>query len=178
MNIILKNKHKKFIIFSDLHSVLLSLRNKKFENPLIIKLLCRLDSISNSKEIIICCVPSHIGVRGNKRADLVAKFALDLTPDKSRIPYTDPKLTIDKFLLKKWQQRWNNNIPNKHFQIQPTLEEWRPALRKSRRELAIIFQLRIGHKRLTHSFILKQEPQPQCLTCETNGTENHILIEC
>ena len=45
LNIILKSKNKKFIIFSDSLSVLLLLRNKKFQNPLIIKLLSRLDSI-------------------------------------------------------------------------------------------------------------------------------------
>ena len=98
LNIISKSKHKKFIIFSDSLSVWLSLRNKKFQNPLIIKLLSRLDSMSNRKEIIICWIPSHIGVRGNKKADSVAKSALDLAPDKSRIPYTDLKPTINKFL--------------------------------------------------------------------------------
>ena len=36
---------------------------------------------------------------------------------------------------------------------------------KSRREQVVISHLRIGHTRLTHAFILKQEPQPQCLTC-------------
>ena len=35
----------------------------------------------------------------------------------------------------------------------------------------------LGHTRLTHSFILKQEPQPQCLTCQTTCTVKHILIE-
>ena len=45
LNIISKSKHKKFIIFSDSLSVLLSLRNKKFQNPLIIKLLSRLNSV-------------------------------------------------------------------------------------------------------------------------------------
>ena len=72
LNIILKSKHKKSIIFSDSLSVLLSLRNKKFQNPLIIKLLSWLDSMSNRKEIIICWTLSHIGVRGNERADLTA----------------------------------------------------------------------------------------------------------
>ena len=95
LNIISKSKHKKFIIFSDLLSVLLSLRNKKFQNPLIIKLLSRLDSMSNRKEITICWTPSHIVVRGNERAVSAAKSALDLTPDKSRIPYTDLKPTIN-----------------------------------------------------------------------------------
>ena len=176
LNIISKSNHKKFIIFSDSLSVLLSLRNKKFQNPLIIKLLSRLDSMSNRKEIIICWTPSHIGVRGNERADSAAKSALDLTPDKSRIPYTDLKPTINNFLHTKWQQQWSNNIHNKLFQIQPTLGVWRPASRKSRREQVVISRLRIGHTRLTHSFILKQEPQ--CLTCQTTCTVKHILIEC
>ena len=101
LNIISKSKHKKFI-FSDSLSVLLSLRNKKFQNPLIMKLLSRLDSMSNRKEIIICWTPSHIGVRGNIKADSTAKSALDLSPDKSRIPYTDLKPTINKFLHTKW----------------------------------------------------------------------------
>ena len=51
LNIISGNKHNKFIIFSDSLSVLTSLRNKKLENPLIIKLLSRLDSMSSHKEI-------------------------------------------------------------------------------------------------------------------------------
>ena len=134
--------------------------------------------MSNRKEIIICWTSSHIGVRVNERADSASKSALDLTPDKSRIPYTDLKPTINKFLHRKWQQQWSNDIHNKLFQIHPTLGELRPASRKSRREQVVISRLRIGHTRLTHSFILKQEPQPQCLTCQTTCTVKHILIEC
>ena len=134
--------------------------------------------MSNRKEIIICWIPSNIGVSGNGRADSVAKSALVLTPDKFRIPYTDLKPTINKFLHTKWQQQWSNNIHNKPFQIQPTFGEWRPASRKSKREQVVISRLRIGHTRLTHSFILKQEPQPQCLTCQTTCTVKYILIEC
>ena len=85
LNIISTNKHKKFIIFSDLLLVLLSLSNKKLGKPLIIMLLGILYSISNCKEIIISWIPSHIGARGNKRADLAAKSALGLSPNKFRI---------------------------------------------------------------------------------------------
>ena len=134
--------------------------------------------MSNRKEIIIWWTPSHIGERRNERADSAANSALDLTPDKSRISYTDLKPTINKFLHTKWQQQWSNNIHNKLFQIQSTLGEWRPASRKSRRERVVISRLRIGHTRLTHSFFLKQGPQPQCLTCQTTCIVKHILIEC
>ena len=134
--------------------------------------------MSNCKEILICWIPSHIGVRGNERADLAAKSTLDLTPDKFRIPYTDMKLTINKFLHTKWQQHWNNNTHNKLFQIQSTLGEWRPAFRKSRRDQVIVSRLRIVHTRLTHSFILKQRNNNQCLTCQTPYTIKQVLIEC
>ena len=38
--------------------------------------------------------------RGNHRADVAAKSALDLTPDKYNIPYTDLKPKINNFLHK------------------------------------------------------------------------------
>ena len=110
-------------------------------------------------------------------ADSAAKSALDLRLKVISIPYTAFTPIISKFLRKKWQQRWDMNIHNKLFQIQPTLGEWRPASRASRREQAVISRLRIGQTRLTHAFILKQELQPQCLTCETTCTVKHILIK-
>ena len=77
-------------------------------------------------------------MRGHEIADLATKSALDLTPEKLRIPYIDLKPKINKFLYAKWQQCWNNNIQNYFFQIQPTLGEWRSAFIKSRREQVII----------------------------------------
>ena len=100
LNIISGNKHNKFIIFSDSLSVLTSLRNKKLENPLIVKLLL----LSSHKEIIMCWIPSHIGVSWNERADSAAKSALDLSLNIISILETDLKPQINKFFLTKWQQ--------------------------------------------------------------------------
>ena len=171
----LEIKHKKFIIFSDSLSVLLSSNIKKLGHALIIKLLCRLHSTSK-KEIIFCWISSHIGVGGNHRTDAAAKSALDLIPDKYNIPYTDLKPKINNFLHKKWQQRWNRNTNNEIFSVKPFLGEWRPAFRKSRKEQVTITRLRIGHSRLTHFF--KQEQQLQCSTCQTPCTIKPVLLEC
>ena len=97
--------------------------------------------MSSHKEIILCWIPSHIGVRGNERADSAAKSALDLSPEVISIPYTDLKPTISKFLHTKWHQRWDINIHNKLFQNQPPLGEWKPVFRKSRREQVVISRL-------------------------------------
>ena len=117
---------------------------------------------------------------------MAAKSALDLTPDKYNIPYTNLKPKINNFLHKKWQQRWKRNTSNKLFQVKPFLGEWHPAFRKSRKEQVTITRLRIGHSRLTHSFILKytknhsarHAKHPQCSTCQTPCTIKHVLLEC
>ena len=103
---------KKFLIFSDSPSVLTSMCNKKFENPLIIKLLSRLDLMPCHNEIGIRWIPNHIRVKGNERAELAAKAALHLRPDNSCIPYIDLKPKINRLFFAKWQRRWNNNINN------------------------------------------------------------------
>ena len=48
----------------------------------------------------------------------------------------------------------------------------------SRREQVILDRLRIGHTRLTHSFLLKGEPAPECTMCECPLTIQHILVDC
>ena len=169
VNIISKNKHNTFIIFSDLLSALTSLRNKTLEYPLIVKLLSGLDSMSSHKEIIMCWIPNHIGVSGNKRTGSAAKSALDLSPDNISIPYTDLKPQFNKFFLTKWQQHWNNNIKNQLFQIKPT-GRMEIILQKIKKGQVIISRLRIGHTSLTHSFMLKQGQPPQCSRCQTPYT--------
>ena len=133
---------------------------------------------TQTKKSFFCWILSHIRVRGNHRADTALKSALDLTPDKYNIPYTDLKPKINNFLHKKWQQCWNRNTNNKLFQVKPFLGEWCPAFGKSRKEPVTITQLRSGHSRLTHSLILKQEQQPQCSTCQMPCTIKYVFLEC
>ena len=41
-----------------------------------------------------------------------------------------------------------------------------------------IARLRIGHTRLTHSFLLSCDDLPECGTCQCLLTVKHILVEC
>ena len=78
LDIITANKHNKFIIFTDSMSVLTALKNKKTVDPLTIKVLNRIHRISKeNKNIILCWIPSHIGIQGNDKADSEAKKAIN-----------------------------------------------------------------------------------------------------
>ena len=68
LDLISESRNNKFIIFSDLLSVLESLKNRKFDNPLIIKILCKLENLSNDNDVRICWVPSHTGISRNDQA--------------------------------------------------------------------------------------------------------------
>ena len=84
----------KTIIFSDSRSVLQSINNSKIDNSVIQAIILRLHNMSH-KQIIFCWLPSHVGIRGNKKADKAAKSALSLQPSNLKLPYTDFKPGIN-----------------------------------------------------------------------------------
>ena len=101
-----------------------------------------------------------------------------MTPDKNiKTPYTDLKPKIKQIVTKKWQQLWDENPHSMFFQIQPISKERKLNPNNIRREETTLTQLRIGHTRLTHSFILKEEPPPK-YPCGNQYSIKQILIEC
>ena len=53
-----------------------------------------------------------------------------------------------------------------------------PAIRNLRREEVVITRLRLGHTRITHSYLLNHEEQPFCIVCNQPFPVKHILIGC
>ena len=47
-----------------------------------------------------------------------------------------------------------------------------------RNEEVILARLPIGHTRVTHSYLLQGEEQPQCVGCDAPFTVRHFLLEC
>ena len=42
----------------------------------------------------------------------------------------------------------------------------------------VLTRLRIGHTRLIHSYLLKREDQPFCISCNEPFTVKRFLIDC
>ena len=168
----------KYIIFSDSLSVLTSLKNRKTKNALVQEILLKLDDICKSKEIVFCWIPSHIGIRGNEKADCAAKQSLNLSHSNVKLPFSDFKPSINKYVKAKWQTSWDGAIFNKLHSIKPILGDFNHGYRSSRREETVLTRCRIGHTRITHSYLLQREEQPECIPCNEPFTVKHFLLDC
>ena len=90
------SRYKKFIIFSDSKSVLEAMENRKFDNPIVLRSVEFYNELQSlGKDIILCWIPSHIGIPGNEKADKAAKQALNKQISESCIPFTDFKPNIN-----------------------------------------------------------------------------------
>ena len=67
---------------------------------------------------------------------------------------------------------------NKLHEIKPVLGKKNNIYRSLRREEVVLTRLHIGHTRLTHSYLLKLEDQPFCISCNEPFTVKHFLIDC
>ena len=112
--------------------------------------------------------------------DKQAKTSLSLEPTSFKIPFSNFKPSINKYILEEWQTTWNNSIGNKLLDIKPTIGEYQSVVRNIRREEVVLarLRLRLGHTRVNHSYLLQGEEQPQCVGCDAPFTVHHFLSEC
>ena len=170
--------NNKFIIFSGMLSVLKAMNHTSSKNPQIQKLLEKCHELLANKEIVLCWIPSHIGIQGNEMVDQQARTSFSLEPTSFKIPFSNFKPSINKFVLNQWQTSWNNSIGNKLLEIKPTIGEHQSVVRNRRKEEVILARLSLGHTRVTHQYILLGEEQPQCVGCDAPSTVSHFLLEC
>ena len=146
----------KHFVFTDSLSCLQALQHMKLEHPLI-GMVIRKSVVLNiaKKDIVLCWVPSHTGIKGNEKADFAAKSALDLPRTKVGVPYNDFKHCINQYIFSTWQDDWNGAVANKLHSVKPVLGDWQSSYRRCRKDEVVLCRARIGHTHLTHSYILR-----------------------
>ena len=175
------SSRKSFVIFSDSMSVLQAIESQESKNPLVNRVFQTCQEISsNGKYIAFCWIPSHRDITGNEHADRAAKDALSKAqPTHLELPCTYVFIKIQPFVSSLWQKRWDKEVSNKLHAIMPQIDDKYYSGCTNRK--VIINRLRIGHKRLTHSFRMDNRPHPpSCDQCEGDHelTVKHIFIEC
>ena len=125
---------------------------------------CVLLNLAN-KDIIICWVPSHNGIRDNEKADSATRSALDLPRVKVGIPNTDFKHHINQYILSTWQYNWNGAVANKLHSVKPVLGDSLSSCRVCRKDGVVLYRARVSPTHLTHSYIGRNDRSPQCEHC-------------
>ena len=77
--------------------------------------------------------------------------------------YTDIKPLIVKYILKRWQDSWDQQIHNKLHEMHSLVGKTPCSYGKNRKEEVVLTRCGIGHSRLTHSYLLNNEERPECI---------------
>jgi len=64
-----------------------------------------------------------------------------------------------------WQAEWDGYVSNKLHSVKPLLS-YSNLSSLSRQDAVILRRLHIGHTRLTHSYLLNRQDQPECPCCD------------
>ena len=170
-----------FVIHSDSSSALASLQQLIPKNPFVRKIKHDIYRLaSNNKIVCFNWVPAHVGIRGNEKADQLAKEATKKIPTFRPVVYTDMFSLIHKNIQKEFNRSWENSN-QKLKEIKPSAEYWHPAT-SSRREEVIVNRLRLGHTLFTHSQLMDDsvpDVPALCPGCDdARVSVKHVLSEC
>ncbi|XP_055603941.1 uncharacterized protein LOC129752175 [Uranotaenia lowii] len=163
---------KPTVIFSDSASCLSAIEGGSNPHPWIRRAENR--CIENS--IAVCWIPSHCGIVGNHKADFLADKGRTSFPMDNVIPYQDAHRWVHTLLRRHWEQEWINRNTSHLRKIKTNTFNW--IDRKQRLEQRCLTRLRIGHTRITHSFLMERKDRPICEECQTILDVEHILLTC
>ena len=170
-------KGERSAIITDSLSALLAVQNFRSDDPTVsaIQRLCL-----ENNQISFLFVHSHTGVPGNELADQKAREATEFQRVGDEwIGVMDLKRSCSNYIQRLRLEDWNllpaTNKLKRGVQYPGPLSDY---LLGVRRLDAVLTRIRIGHTRLTHSFLLQGAPSPQCSHCQADLTVEHVLVEC
>lgn len=159
------------IILTDSASCLDAIRGGKSTHPWI----QAVEHNAHNKRITFSWIPGHAGIPGNVEADKLANEGRSKIPIETAIPAQDVIRYTKNLIWCAWENDWRRSAAHLR-QIKPSVAEFFD--RNNASEQRILTRLRIGHTRLTHSYLLEKTCQPVCRFCGTHLTVHHILVDC
>lgn len=165
------SEHHNTIIFTDSASCLDALQSGHSKHPWIQSI----ERVSRSRSITFCWIPGHCGIAGNERADSLAKQARSKQKLDIALPAQDLIKNIRRKIWSVWELEWRQSVSQlRQVKCSPI----KYPDRKCASEQRTLTRLRIGHTRLTHSYLFNKSSPPMCNSCGTRTTVQHILTDC
>lgn len=127
---------------------------------------------------VICWVPGHSGIVGDKIVDKNAREATDRqTIEITTVPGVDLRPVVRRRLRKDWQDEWDKQVNDKLHLVEPQL--WKVIPHNFNRFTEVILtRLRIGHTYARHKDLLTGTHPPTCIHCRESLTVLHVLFQC
>ena len=172
---------RKCVICTDSLSVTTALQNSDSDHPTIVHILETMHHLIASGHIItLAWIPGHCSITGNEAADVQAKMAVETgNVCTVRFGYQEYVPVLKSAVRDLFNKLWVEYRPGTALKaIKSVTGKWETSSRPNRREEIILCRLRLGHTRLTHSYIMDRESRPICDRCQCPCTVQHLLIEC
>ncbi|KAL1446594.1 hypothetical protein WDU94_006599 [Cyamophila willieti] len=174
----IRNHHiSNSIIFSDSKSLIQSLRQVQSSNVIISRMQEDIHELKQKgSSIQLVWIPGHCGIRGNDLADQAAKNV----NTSSSLNLMFPR-DLNMFMKKKWKNIYTREWlrTNKHLRfIKQDVIYWSSSNRKKRTEEVVLARLRIGHTRISHSYLMERKERPICDLCQVPLDVEHLLLSC
>lgn len=164
--------HSPTVIFSDSASCLSAIVKGSLNHPF----LQLVEQKMRNKPIVLCWIPSHVGISGNEAADRAANLGRNSEFLTSNIPAIDAIREVRKQIWRSHQHKWDSEQHHVLKTIKPTVYKWND--RPRREEQRILSRCRLNHTRLTKQSLLQNKNVSNCDTCEAVLDVKHIVIDC
>ena len=172
-------------IFSDSIGALRSIQDgSAADRPALLDIIYSALKTIQDRGLILdmCWIPSHVGLVGNKRADLLAKAVVrnQNTELVIKPELTELKERVDDFILSKWQSRWREEKTGRqYFDLEPRVSNQAKYDHKRRQQEVTITRLRPRKCLLNYYlFKMKRHRNGLCDTCGVDETVEHFVMNC
>ncbi|XP_062710982.1 uncharacterized protein LOC134289017 [Aedes albopictus] len=92
------------------------------------------------------------------------------------IPGEDGMRTVKRAIRHRWDIQWHRSRDAKLREVKCDTYRWTDLSNAA--DQRALTRLRIGHTRLTHTFLLKNEPAPTCECCGVVMDVRHLILHC
>ena len=180
---------KTLAIYSDSKGSLQSIMQYDPKHPIVKEIqsqLSRLYAFDN--KITFCWIPSHCGIAGNELADKEASLAskkqlTTAVADSLPVVAKDLNSHIDEqgkiWLQNKWDfDSFKDDIENKLHFVDKEIGNRKFHSFATRLDEIKYNRIRLGHTRLTNSYLAGTNDSPLCEFCNEQLTVKHIFSEC
>uniref|UniRef100_S4PIJ9 Non-LTR retrotransposon CATS n=1 Tax=Pararge aegeria TaxID=116150 RepID=S4PIJ9_9NEOP len=183
------SRYKKVVIFTDSKSALQHLARCASGLrgvPVAYAILARINNVLESfVELRLQWIPSHIGLRGNEKADLLAKTACLEGSEVFVMPnYAEVTVKYKSIIYDMWKEYFDRRSKEKGIwyrtiQSQPPRKPWFEVGKLNRSMIKIAHRLRSGHVPSNKFlFLMRKSDSPNCDVCGVVEDVHHLLIEC